>query len=102
MKLYRVECHRDSDVTVTDWTTDLTIAKKKYKDLKDTWHDDEQAYEDDVISLIEIDVPEEIFDEFEEESDTLKEEVICVEPDDDEEGSVYSFWHVRVGENNDL
>lgn len=93
MKLYRVEGRRNSDVTVTDWTTELAIGKKKYADMKDTWHDDEQAYEDDSITLVVIDVPEEVYEEFEDDSIILQKHVLCIDTDDeDEEGYVSSFW----------
>lgn len=78
-------------------TTDLTTAKKEYKDLKDTWHDNEQVYEDDQINLVEIDVPEEVFEEFEDDSTTLKEEVLCIDPDDeDEDGYVSYYWYLKI------
>lgn len=99
MKLYRVECHRDSDLTVTDWTTDVNKAKQDYGKQKDSWYDDEdKVYEDDTIQLVEIDVPEEVLEEFEDEPKILQEEVICIDPDnEDEDGYVSSYWHMKIG-----
>ncbi|PZL73739.1 hypothetical protein CI088_08040 [Enterococcus plantarum] len=96
MKLYRVECYRDSDFSTTYWTTDLNKAKQDYDKQKDAWYD-EEAYEDDTIELVEIDVPEEVFEEFEDDSTTLKEEVLCIDPDDeDEDGYVSSYWYLKI------
>lgn len=95
MKLYRIECHRESDIFRTSWTTDVEKAKQDYEKEKEDWYDDE-AYEDDTIQLVEIDVPEEVFKEFEEDSTVLQEEVIAIDPDDeDEDGYVSSYWHTK-------
>ena len=97
MKLYRIECHRDSNLTVTTWTTNIETAKQNYEKVKAAWYDDE-AYEDDTIQLVEIDVPEEVLEEFEDEPKILQEEVICIDPDnEDEDGYVSSYWHMKIG-----
>ena len=106
MKLYRVESHRDSDFSRTNWTTDIEKAKQDYEKEKEDWYDDE-AYEDDTIQLVEIEVPEEVFEEFEDDSTILKEEVLCIDPDDkDQDGYVSSYWHTKIemkaGGNNEL
>lgn len=106
MKLYRVECHRDSDFSRTNWTTDIEKAKQDYDKEKEDWYDDE-AYEDDTIQLVEIEVPEEVFEEFEDDSTILQEEVLCIDPDDEEEdGYVSSYWHTKIemkaGKNDEL
>lgn len=37
------------------------------------------------------------FEEFEDDSTTLKEEVLCIDPDDeDEDGYVSSYWHIKI------
>lgn len=36
MKLYRVECHKESDFSTTYWTTELEKAKQDYEKQKDS------------------------------------------------------------------
>ncbi|OTN83884.1 hypothetical protein A5819_003703 [Enterococcus sp. 7E2_DIV0204] len=106
MKLYRVERHGEFGFSRTYWTTELEAAKQDYEKEKEDWYDDE-VYEDDTIQLVEIEVPEEVFEEFEDDSTTLQEEVMCIDPDDEEQdGYVSSYWHTKIemkaGKNDEL
>lgn len=90
MKLYRVELTRNMDFEAGDWSSDLAVTKKDYEKRKDEFHEEDYAYEDDQIALVTIDVPEEVIEEFERDTEVLQKEVVCIEPEED--GTISWYW----------
>ncbi|WP_321386430.1 hypothetical protein [uncultured Enterococcus sp.] len=89
MKLYRVEITHDTDFEPGEWSSDLATVKKEYAEKRSSFDEEDYAYEDDSLAIVAIEVPEEVIEEFERDTEVLQKEVVALEPEEDG----YTSWY---------